>query len=63
MKYFLLNLLLNVLSIHCWEERPHKVEQLTLPSNIEISSEEGFVVIKADCKGSVKWLVLSNEPT
>lgn len=41
---------------------PSKVENLTLPANFEVKPDEGFTVIKAECKGSVKWLVISQKP-
>lgn len=37
----------------------NKVENLTLPADFEVKPGEGFTVIKADCKGTVKWLVIS----
>jgi hypothetical protein len=71
MKYFFLSLLLGFSSTNYNQQKndadkketPNKVENLTLPPDIQVDPDEGFVVIKADCKGSVKWLVLSNKPT
>lgn len=40
----------------------NKVENLSLPSDFVVKPEEGFTVIKAECKGTVKWLVLCHKP-
>jgi len=37
----------------------NKVDGLELPANMEVSPKEGFVIVQAVCKGSVKWLVIS----
>lgn len=39
----------------------NKVTNLTLPPNFEVKPDEGFAVIKAECKGTVKWLVVSQK--
>jgi hypothetical protein len=40
----------------------NKVDNLLLPADQAVKSDEGFIVIKAECKGSVKWLVISPKP-
>lgn len=40
----------------------NKVLNLELPPNQEVKPDEGFVLIKAECKGIVKWLVISQKP-
>lgn len=36
-----------------------QVDDLKLPPDSVISDDEGFVTVKAECSGEVKWLVLS----
>jgi len=43
-------------------ETTNKVLNLELPPNQEVKPDEGFVLLKADCKGTVKWLVVSPNP-
>lgn len=38
---------------------PNVVTGLILPPDKTVQSDEGFITIKADCAGTVKWLVLS----
>ena len=40
----------------------NKVLNLELPPNQEVKHDEGFVLIKAECKGLVKWLVICPKP-
>lgn len=40
----------------------NKVENLSLPSDSIVKVDEGFTVIKAECKGTVRWLVLCPKP-
>lgn len=40
----------------------NKVENLEISPDVTVCPDEGFTVIKADCKGSVKWLVISSRP-
>lgn len=37
----------------------NEVDGLKLPPNQKVDVNEGFITISADCKGTVKWLVLS----
>jgi len=37
----------------------NKVDGLELPPNMEVNPKEGFVIVQAVCKGTVKWLVIS----
>lgn len=37
----------------------HKVAGLELPAPQEVAPDEGFVILVAECKGQVDWLVLS----
>jgi hypothetical protein len=37
----------------------NEVAGLKLPAPQKVNYDEGFVTLKADCKGTVKWLVLS----
>lgn len=41
-------------------ELPNKVSGLELPADQTINYDEGFVNIQAQCKGEVKWLVVSS---
>lgn len=38
---------------------PNKVTGLTLPPNFNVPYDEGFITVKAECKGSVEWIVLT----
>ena len=38
----------------------NKVEGLELPADQSVAPDEGFISITAKCKGTVKWLVVSN---
>lgn len=40
----------------------NKVDNLELPKDQEVKSDLGFLAIKADCPGKVKWLVVSDKP-
>ncbi len=40
----------------------NEVEGLKLPPNVEVEPDEGFVLVAAECKGQVKFLILSNQP-
>lgn len=54
-----LTLLTLVLSPLVLWAQPNKVPGLELPPDQEVSSDEGFVLIQAQAKGEVKFLVLS----
>ena len=38
----------------------NKVDGIELPADQIVTPDEGFVAITAKCKGSIKWLVISN---
>jgi len=38
---------------------PNKIDGLELPADQTVKYDEGFITVKAVCKGSVKWLVIS----
>jgi hypothetical protein len=37
----------------------NKVDGLSLPASFTVTADEGFVTVKADCKGPVEWIVLT----
>jgi hypothetical protein len=41
------------------EPAANKVPGLSLPPNFPVAYDEGFITIKADCKGTVDWIVLT----
>lgn len=57
LKSLLLSLLL---AINQDANLPNKVEGLELPSPIMVNPTDGFVTVEAKCKGTVKWLLISD---
>lgn len=39
--------------------KANKVDGLEIPPDMEVASDEGFIALQANAKGSVKWLVIS----
>lgn len=40
----------------------HSVKGLTLPENMTVREDEGFVLVSAQCKGTAKFLVFCSDP-
>lgn len=38
----------------------NKVDGLELPADMDVSYDEGYVIVQAKCKGAVKWLVIGS---
>lgn len=43
-------------------ESPNQVPGLKLPAPFKVGTDEGFVTVKAECKGPVEWIVLTTAP-
>jgi len=53
------SLVLALLLLHQPETLANKVDGLELPKAFVTKPDEGFVVVEAKCKGTVKWLLVS----
>jgi hypothetical protein len=52
-------IVLTFLLLHQSETLANKVNGLELPKPMVVKPSEGFVVVEARCKGTVKWLLVS----
>jgi hypothetical protein len=62
-KIMIKSLVLTFLLLHQPETLVNKVDGLELPKPIVVKTSEGFVVVEAKCKGTVKWLLVSEGKT
>jgi len=53
------SVLITFLLLHQPDTLANKVDGLELPKPMVVKPSEGFVVVEAKCKGTVKWLLVS----